>query len=717
MSRKHKDKNRRKEKSEEKKNSDFFESRLHPETKKSVWAIIFLGVSIILLLAKFQNAGPAGNLFYDIFESLFGWGYYLLPLIFLIMAGVFLSSERRKIYGITFIGAVLFVLAGLGLIDLIFPPEGGFIGKAVGFLEKFFGYVASIIILILVSLASLLVILNLPIKIRQLIDFFGSFKNAESDDLAIEETQEAINEELEEELEAGEIEEVEGKELSLKEAAINYGKDMVSAIGLKKDVRQTVLSSQGPKVDYIAPPLDLLRSSVEKPTVGDLRASANIIKRTLEGFGIPVEMGEINIGPKVTRYTLKPAEGVKLSRITALSQDLSLALAAHPIRIEAPIPGKSLVGIEVPNKVTAIVRLGSLMHYPDFNTSGLLGFVLGRDVTGEPIFVDIEKMPHMLIAGATGSGKSIALHTLIISLLYKNSPQTLKLILIDPKRVELSIYDKLPHLVSPVITDAKKTIGVFRWAIDEMDRRYDLLLAAGSRDIQSYNKKNPNDCLPYLLMVIDELADLMATYGREIEGSIVRLAQMARATGLHLVVSTQRPSVEVITGLIKANITTRVALQVASQVDSRTILDLSGAEKLLGGGDMLFVSTDLSKPKRIQGAYISEEEINKVVNFIRENNKSIIPEETPIFENNNGTGASQDIFSDYSDLENDDDLYEQAIDVVKEAQKASASLLQRRLKVGYARAARLLDMMEAKGIIGPGDGAKPRDVYIKRVND
>ena len=302
-------------------------------------------------------------------------------------------------------------------------------------------------------------------------------------------------------------------------------------------------------------------------------------------------MGEITVGPAVTRYTLKPAEGVKLSKITSLNQDLAMTLASHPIRIEAPIPGKSLVGIEVPNKAAALVRLGSLVSSPEFQNANPLSFVLGRDIDGKPIFSDIGKMPHLLIAGATGAGKSVIIHSLLISLLYKNSPATLKLILIDPKRVELSSYEGMPHLIAPVITENKLAINVFRWAIQEMDRRYQTLLKAGNRDIQSYNAQ-AEEPLPYILIVIDELADLMATYGREVEGLIIRLAQMARATGLHLVVSTQRPSVEVVTGLIKANITCRIALQVASQIDSRTILDTAGAEKLLGRGDLLFISSD-----------------------------------------------------------------------------------------------------------------------------
>ncbi|MBI4993466.1 DNA translocase FtsK 4TM domain-containing protein [Candidatus Wolfebacteria bacterium] len=682
---------------------------LHHDTKKSVWAIISIGIAIIFLLARFQGAGPAGNFFYNIFEKLFGIGYYLLPLIFFIMAGVFLASDRQKIYKITTIGAVVFVLSGLGLIDIISPDKAGFAGYLIGLIEKLFGYVGSIVILIAAAIASLLITLNLPIQIKKFFEKKEYKKNKTKEKSLEVEIKEslAITGDSKKEKDKNEDEKSEEKI-----------PEIISGI---QKIKKLSSATKNLSPNYVFPPLDLLKSSVEKPTVGDLRTSANIIKRTLESFGIPVEMGEINIGPKVTRFTLKPAEGVKLSKIIALNPDLALALAAHPVRIEAPIPGKSLVGIEVPNKAAAVVRLGSLMHYSEFNESGPLGFILGRDVTGDPIFTNIEKMPHLLIAGSTGSGKSIALHSLLISLLYKNSPQNLKMILIDPKRVELSIYNGLPHLVSPVITQAKKSVGVFRWAIEEMDKRYETLMHAGSRDIKSYNKKHEDDPMPYILIVVDELADLMVSYGREVEGAIVRLAQMARATGIHLILSTQRPSVEVITGLIKANITSRMALQVPSQVDSRTILDSSGAEKLLGGGDMLFISSELSKPKRIQGAYVSEDEIKKVAEFIRENNKEVIEKildnETPNFENNSNNEQSAksdgDLFDQYNNSDEDDELLDEAIEVVKAAQKASASLLQRRLKVGYARAARLLDIMEQKGIIGPGDGARPREVYLE----
>lgn len=660
--------------------------RLHPETKKSIWALLLLGVAIILALAGFGKAGPAGRLLFIGLHALLGVGYFLLPFAFIFVAAILIYSHRRKVLAMTLLGTGLLVLSILGLIELVFPGNGGYFGIMFAAFQYLFGRTAAIIINIVIFAASILIALNLPLRLQK-----------------------EIEEEFEEEAE----------EPVLAPGALNPEPEKSKKEEKKEEEepqKHIPLKGKAFQIkNYVPPPLSLLQSNTEKPTTGDLRANANIIKRTLESFGISVEMGEISIGPKVTRYTLKPAEGVKLSRITALGQDLSLALAAHPIRIEAPIPGKSLVGIEVPNKTAALVRLGNLMGFEEFAASGPLGIALGRDVTGEPVFANIEKMPHMLVAGSTGSGKSVAIHSMIVSLLYKNSPATLRMILVDPKRVELSIYEGLPHLVSPVITENKKAVGVFRWAINEMERRYELLLGSGSRDIKGYNSKNEEDSLPYLLIVVDELADLMTSYGREVEGSIIRLAQMARATGIHLVLATQRPSVEVITGLIKANITTRVAFQVASQIDSRTILDTAGAEKLLGGGDLLFVSSEISKPKRVQGAFVPEEEIHKVVEFICEKNSKLSDEEnTPNFVSQGLTGSENGTNPNFDDyLEGDrDELYDEAVKVVAQAGKASASLLQRRLKVGYARAARLLDIMEEKGIIGPGDGAKPREVFI-----
>lgn len=683
--------------------------RLHPDTKKSVWAVSFLGAAVILALAGFSKAGPAGDDIYAGLHTLFGWGYFILPLTLVLAAGVFIASERRKVVGITLIGSVLLIFSVLGLIELIEPGKGGWLGLVLGSLRIPFGNTAAIIMNILLAVIAVLIAMNIPIKIGRREE--GSFED--------EELLMVTGNEPQGQIQASEKDEKKiGGENKMQVAVVEPNE--LQSRGAGKKTKAPAFAN------YVPPPPSLLNADSTKPTTGDLLANANIIKRTLESFGIAVEMGEINVGPAVTRYTLKPAEGIKLSRITALNPDLSLSLAAAPIRIEAPIPGKSLVGIEVPNKAAAIVRLGSLMNYPEFQKSGQLGFVLGRDVSGEPVFTSIEKMPHLLVAGATGTGKSIFVHSLLMSLLYKNSPETLKLVLIDPKRVELSVYDGIPHLASPVITENKKAAGVFRWAISEMEKRYEILQKSGSRDIKSYNASHKDEPMPFIVIAIDELADLMSSFGREIEGSIVRLAQMARATGIHLILATQRPSVEVITGLIKANITARVAFQVASQIDSRTIIDTPGAEKLLGRGDLLFISAELSKPKRIQGSFITEDEIKAVANFIRKNNthveggsENVNFESTDLSENGNGTsiGAGVQNFDDYMADDDSDELMDEAIAVVKEANKASASLLQRRLKVGYARAARLLDLMESAGLIGPGDGAKPRDVNVEKIDE
>ncbi len=408
------------------------DSRLHPDTKKSVWAIGFFCVAVILTLAGFQTAGPAGAAIYQGLYALLGWGYFILPATLVFAAAVFIFSERRRFVGMTLVGGGLLILSVLALIELAEPTKGGWLGLVFGSLRIPFGNIAATVINCFILIVSILVTANVPLRLR------WPAKDANDED----KNQELV---------------VTGAEAEDKaQMAKGKGQEKTKKEPLKEvDVAEPDMDLKPRKTkpttfaNYTPPPLSLLSTESSKPTTGDLLANANIIKRTLESFGIAVEMGEINVGPAVTRYTLKPAEGVKLSRITALNPDLALSLAAHPIRIEAPIPGRSLVGIEVPNKAAALVRLGSLMNYPEFQKTGLLGFVLGRDVSGEPVFTSIEKMPHMLIAGATGSGKSIMIHSLLISLLYKNSPQTLKLILIDPKRVELSVYEGIPHLVQP----------------------------------------------------------------------------------------------------------------------------------------------------------------------------------------------------------------------------------------------------------------------------
>ena len=697
-------KKKRRERPEAEPKDGFVKSlNLHPDIKKSVWVVAFLGLTIILILAAASQAGPWGDVFYSAFHKLFGWGYFFLPAVSFLFALSFFTPDRERFFGITAIAGGVFVLSGLGFVDLVAPESGGLVGRFVGSVKNAFDVPAALVITGTILAASFIVVINKPVL------HLRWFKRKEKEG---DETDEDDVDVKTSSTPEPKPEDTKPAKEGMLSGFLKSNKEKSEEATVAKTNEQPLKpTEQKPIHNYVPPPLNLLVSSVEKPTVGDLRANANIIKRTLESFGIAIEMGEINVGPTVTRYTLKPAEGMKLSRITALNQDLALALAAHPIRIEAPIPGKSLVGIEVPNKSAALVRLGSLLLYPEFQKGGPLTFVIGRNLNGDPVFADIAKMPHMLIAGATGSGKSIAIHTLILALLYRNSPDMLRMILIDPKRVELSVYGGLPHLIAPVVTENKKAMGALRWLVQEMERRYQVLLEAGARDIKSYNKTYATHPLPYIVAVFDELADLMTSHGREVEGFIIRLAQMSRATGIHLVVSTQRPSVEVITGLIKANITTRLALQVASQIDSRTILDTSGAEKLLGSGDLLYVSSDMSKPARIQGGFVTEEEIKKVATFIAKNNRTEGGE--IILDTNEKSDSSMPSFEDLGGPNGDDDeLYEEALEVVRSAQKASASLLQRRLKVGYARAARLLDIMEERNVIGPGDGAKPRDVYV-----
>ncbi len=674
---------------------------LESQTKKAILAILFFSFAVIISLSIWHLAGPFGEMVFRGFNYLFGWGYFVLPLVFLIMAFEFLKSRRKHIYFATIFGAFLLFVSILGILELSFSNNyAGLAGYITAIsLNKIFGFWASLVLLISFVFISLIMTLNIPLRI-------GRDEEEEEEEKKEEEvTEPVVNQAIREEKRGGAVPEAgrpsfakatEGKE----EDEFKMPRFIGSA--------------------YKPPTIDLLERIENRPISGDIKANANIIKRTLQHFGVEVEMGEVNVGPAVTQYTLRPAQGVKLSKIVTLHNDLALALAAHPLRIEAPIPGKALVGIEVPNKSIALVRLGSLLGSESFEKLGLLNFALGRDVSGMPIFADLSKMPHLLIAGATGAGKSVCIHTIITSLIWRNGPSQLKFILIDPKRVELAYYRDLPHLLTPVISDGKKSVNALRWAVKEMERRYEILSDNNARDIVGFNNqvvknRESESFMPYLIIVIDELADLMAAYNREVEGTIIRIAQMARAVGIHLIVSTQRPSVEVLTGLIKANITARIALQVPSQVDSRTILDMAGAEKLLGNGDMLYMSNDSSKPRRLQGVFISEKEIKRIANCVAEKNPLTAAEneEFPIAENNlQPESGSLDEFSESID----DELFEAAKEVIFQAKKASASLLQRRLRVGYARAARLLDILEEKNFIGPGDGAKPREVYLEKFD-
>lgn len=666
---------------------------VRPETKRIIGAVVATAFGGVFVLAYFGLAGPVGTMLWRTFSFLMGWGYALVPLAFFAAALALLRGVPENVWTLG-AGIVLAVLSMLGISDEIRPFHAGLLGQAVGSISALFGFWASVVILAAAGISGIFLAFHGGAA--------GKPKGGQTGEKRQSEAPISV-----------EVRPVSAKSENSAPAAEPSGRPKRPAGHTEEE--EIALSVKPFLKDWDLPPLDLLEADGSPPSAGDVRINANIIRRTLENFGIPVEMAEVHIGPTVTQYTLKPAQGVKLAKIVALQNDLALALAAHPIRIEAPIPGQSLVGIEVPNKAAAVVRMRTLFDDAKFfEERSPLAFLLGRDVMGKPLSADLSRMPHLLIAGATGSGKSIFIHSILMALLFRNPPHLLRLILIDPKRVELSQYQGLPHLLAPVIVEGKKAVGVLRWALKEMDRRYAVLLGAHSRDVFAYNASrqvHPEEILPFVVIVIDELADLMAAFGREVEAAIVRLAQMARATGIHLVVSTQRPSVEVITGLIKANITSRVAFQVASQVDSRTILDMAGAEKLLGFGDMLFLAPDTSKPKRIQAPYVAEREIKRVVEFlVRQGEEFGGGFGEPLGSEDFGqapSGEGEGVFDEFGD----DPLYDEAVRVVREAKKASASLLQRRLKVGYARAARLLDSMEARGVVGPGEGAKPREVY------
>ncbi len=713
------------------KNNDEEKVGLKSQTKHGILAIVFFVLALFFVMSKFDTAGPVGIFIKENFTILLGVGYLLLPALFIMLGTSFIKSEVPNIGWIRMMSGVMFLLSSLGVIDIVSSTDatgtlrhsGGLLGEVLSTpLVSLFDVYASIVFLSAILIISVLIIFDTKPTLSPLFQkIWNLIRNKKEIPVS------TLNKNEEEEIEKSMPKEEE-------ETTSEKIKGALGGVIKKKEEEEEEMPIRkrtgGLMSTYTPPPLNLLEEDKGKPNTGDIKANANIIKRTLANFGIEVEMDEITIGPTVTRYALKPAEGVKLSRIIGLTNDLALALAAHPIRIEAPIPGKALVGIEIPNKTKSLVGLATLLGDDKFqNSAKALTIALGRSISGKSVFGNLAKMPHALVAGTTGSGKSVTIHSIITSLLYRNGPDDLKFILIDPKRVELTLYNNIPHLLTPVITEAKKTILALKWAAKEMDRRYDILESESVRDIESYHnnifgkaktKTNEDgtesinaDRMPYIVIIIDELADIMSAYPRELESAIVRLAQMSRAVGIHLILSTQRPEVNVITGLIKANIPARVALKVSSQIDSRTILDAGGAEKLLGAGDMLYSSGE-AQPERLQSAFISEIEVKKVVKYLADAYKDEISEEIAL--SAGSISVDKSIFESTLESdggEDDDELYEEARMCVVEAGRASTSYLQRKLKLGYARAARLMDKLEERGVIGPGDGAKPREVLEK----
>jgi len=706
-----------------------------------VGALFLIAFSLLLILGWFHIGGPILDWLYEAAMSTIGYAVYVVPLIFIYVAVEIFRAEDNKLPFAMKFATMLSLVWFSGLFGLLRAADGkttgGFVGDLAndGMLLLVNRGVAAFIYILLIIITALFIIRVSPFTIiKKLWEMTRRDTSEQEENVKVMRNAAAIDAPktslAEFKLNAGvptlDEEEKKGSKLSSFKGATPRDK--------AAEERAALVTVTDP--NWKSPSVDLLEKKQSPADAGDVQQNAQIIKDTLSEFNIAVDMEGANIGPKVTQYTLRPPSGVKLTRITQLETNIALNLAAQSLRIEAPIPGQKAVGIEVPNRKAADVRLHSILTSPQWKGNAEpLKFAIGKDISGQATLGELNKMPHLLIAGQTGSGKSVMINTLLTSLLYHNSPSDMKLILVDPKQVEMAPYEDIPHLITPVINEPEKTISALKWAVNEMERRYKLLAQNKMRDIKTYNtsmqigakkitvadedgapQEHHDGAMPYIVIVIDELADLMMVASRDVEALIVRLAQKARAVGIHLVLATQRPSVDVITGLIKANVPARIAFTVASQIDSRTILDQVGAEKLLGQGDMLMLTPSMSKPKRIQGAWVTDEEVVKITDHLRAQSPPQYNDEVvsqPVTLNGKG-GVVMDFDSNGG---GDDDMYRDAVRVVIDSGKASASLLQRRLRVGYARAARLVEQMEEQGIIGPADGARPRDVLVSSFDD
>lgn len=710
-----------------------------------VGAVFLIAISFLLIVAWFGAGGPILEWLHQTALSTIGYAVYVIPVLFVYIAVEIFRAEANKLPFVVKLATLLLIVWFAGLFGLMKDaagaPTGGLIGKAVnsGMLALVNSGVAMFIYVLLVLVTTLFVLRVSPITIIKKLWELSRTESADQDNnVAVMRKAAAADAPK-----SGKIADLKlnaGVPMLDSEEQPKEEKKSKGLSSLRGSIKQDKAAEEQAALvsvsdpNWEAPSIELLEKKQSPADAGDVQQNAQTIRDTLGEFNIDVEMEGANIGPKVTQYTLKPPSGVKLTRITALETNIALNLAAQSLRIEAPIPGQRAVGIEVPNRKAADVRLYGILAAKQWkNSREPLSFAIGKDISGEAVIGELNKMPHLLIAGQTGSGKSVMINTLLTSLLYRNSPSEMKLILVDPKQVEMAPYEDIPHLLTPVITEPEKTISALKWAVNEMERRYKLLADEKIRDIKTYNDKIrsgnkklsiPDEdgnnqqvddgAMPYIVIVIDELADLMMVAARDVEALIVRLAQKARAVGIHLVLATQRPSVDVITGLIKANVPARIAFTVASQIDSRTILDQAGAEKLLGQGDMLMLTPSMSKPKRIQGAWVMDEEVIKITDHLRmqsapQYNDEIVSQPVQL----NGKGG---VVMDF-DGGGDDDMYKDALRVVVESGKASTSLLQRRLRIGYARAARIIEQMEEQGAIGAADGSRPREVLISNLDE
>ena len=706
---------KRKKRSTKGKRKQPFKLKLPRET---LYTLSSTGLILIggLIMVSLSRQSQFLELIYNFFNSLFGWGILLLPFLFL-SSGVMLTRLKWRITKPNvFVGSAILLISAVSLTRAgtigqeIYKSLVSLIYRSGAFLVLFAGIFVGIVVIFETSLEDLLLTSQ---AIYQKIKQFINSSRANKKPLFKPDKPGFTVKGLDSDRPRPQPQPQPKTDTDSRQEKPKSKSTSVVKAPIKPTTAPVSNQPGGQQKIWHYPPLSLLSDEQSgKADRGDVKQNAQILETTLESFGIKAKVKEVNNGPAVTQYAIEISQGTKLSKITSLQNDLALALAAPQgqIRIEAPIPGRSLVGLELPNRSLEIVPLREMLTDKTLkNAPSKLTFSLGLNVSGAPVLADIDKMPHVLIAGATGSGKSVCINSIISTILFRASPQEVKFILVDPKRVELTVYNDIPHLLTPVIVEPEKVVSALKWAISEMERRYKLFAEVGARNIAGYNELSGFQAIPYLVIVIDELADIILFAPSEVEDSITRLAQMARATGIHLVLATQRPSVDVLTGLIKANINCRIAFNVNSMVDSRVIIDSPGAEKLLGRGDMLYIPPTQAKPSRIQGTFLSDKDTKQLIDFLKKADVKVeYTEEVTQKYKAQAAGPGQP-------GEELDEKFDEAVRIVIQYDRASASLLQRRLSIGYARAARVLDQLERSGVVGPGEGAKPRDILISNA--